>query len=511
MLAVDLGTGGPKVGLVDFDGAIAWRGHRPVETRVTADGGATQDSDEWWEAILDLGRDAVRAGVVDPASIVAVSCTGQYASTVPVDAEGAPTGDCILWMDSRARDLARARFGGPVAGYAPRDLAAFVRASGGAPSLSGADPIGQRLLLQERLPEVVARSRWLIEPIDQLTLRFCGTAVATPATMATSWLLDTRRPDHVAYDDDLILRAGVDRRLLPPLKPIGSVAGTLRPDLASRLGLGDDVAVVTAAPDLHTAALGSGAVHPHRAHLALSTSSWISCPIGRKQTDLRRQITTVPGLTSGEYLVIDNHEVGGLALAWWLDRRREVDPTVDFATLEAEASSARPGSGGVIFTPWLNGERSPVDDRNARGGFTNVSLTSTRADLTRSVYEGVALNSRWLFDAVEHLTGRHLEPIRMIGGGAESDLWCQLHADALDRVVERPAQPRQANLRGAGLHAALALGVRTLDDVARRVEVDATFRPQPASRAALARAYEVFPDLHARQRQIFRHLNDPAW
>jgi len=222
VLAVDLGTGGPKVGLVDFDGAVAWRGHEPVATELLPDGGAVQDAEAWWRAILSLGRDAVRSGLVDPASIVAVSVTGQYASTVPVDPAGVPVAPCVLWMDRRAAPLARARFGGPVAGYDPRVLNAFVRTSGGAPSLSGADPIGQRLLLSDRAPEAVEAARWLLEPIDALVLRFCGTAAATPATMATSWLLDTRRTGEPRYDRDLLRRAGVDARRLPPLAPIGS-------------------------------------------------------------------------------------------------------------------------------------------------------------------------------------------------------------------------------------------------------------------------------------------------
>ncbi|MFN8640415.1 MAG: FGGY-family carbohydrate kinase [Candidatus Binatia bacterium] len=112
----------------------------------------------------------------------------------------------------------------------------------------------------------------------------------------------------------------------------------------------------------------------------------------------------------------------------------------------------------MLFTPWLAGERSPVTDRRARGGFHNLSLATTRADLVRAVLEGVAYNNRWLHEAVERFAGRRLDPIRIIGGGALSDLWCQIHADVMDRTIERPAEPLRANLRGAALLAALALG-----------------------------------------------------
>lgn len=508
MLAVDLGTGGPKVGLVDVDGDILWRGQRAVETRHLRGGGAVQDADEWWRAVLELARDGLRSGIVDPAAVIAIAVTGQYASTVPVDDDGEPTGDCLLWMDTRAAPLAAARFGGSVAGRSARMLTSFLRTSGGVPSLDGDDPVGHRLLLSERHPDVVAASRWLMEPIDQLVLRLSGRAAATPATMAVSWLVDTHRDGHdPSYDRDLLRIAGVDADRLPPLVPIGSIAGPVLPDIADRLGLRGDVVVVTGAPDLHTAALGSGAVHRHRAHLALSTSSWISCPVERHRVDVRRQVSTVPGLRPDGRLIIDNHEVGASALAWWRDRVTEISGPTTFEDLTADAAMVPAGAGGVIFTPWLAGERSPVDDRLARGGFTNLSLGTNRAHLARAVLEGVAHNSRWLLDAVEHVVGRHLEPIRIMGGGAVSDLWCQIHADVLDRVVERPAQPMWTNLRGAAFHAALALGLRDLDDVAAAVPVTSVFRPDPSTRVVHDEHHAVFPDLHRRQRRIFRALN----
>ena len=508
VLAIDLGTGGPKVGLVSLRGDLTWHGFAPIETRHLDDGGAVQDAGQWWHAIVDLATQAIGSGDVDVADIIAISVTGQYASTVPVDACGEPVGDCLLWMDTRGGPLARRRFGGRAVGYDPRTIATWIRRSGGAPSLSGADPIGQRLYLQAEQPEVAAAARWMVEPIDQLTMRFTGVANATPASMATSWLIDTRHLDRVRYDDDLVRRAGIDARQLPPLVPTGTVLGSVVRDVADRLGLPDGVQVVAALPDLHTAALGSGAVREHQAHLAVSTSSWISCPVRSKKTDVLRQIATVPGLRPDDYLVIDNHEVGGLALSWLRDGVLLGDEGPrSYEELCTLAGSAAPGSGNVIFTPWLNGERSPVDDQRARGGFHNLSLATGRAELARSVLEGVALNSRWLLEAVEKFTSTRLDPIRIIGGGAQSDLWCQIHADVLHRTIERPADPMHANLRGAALHAAVSLGRMTLEDVADAVPVEATFRPDPSNRACYDRLFAEFPKLYRTQRSMFHRLN----
>jgi len=119
VLAVDLGTGGPKVGLVSLTGRIAWHEHHPVPTRLGPDGESTQDAAHWWDLVTGAARRGLAAGVVDPASVVAVSCTGQWASTVPVDVEGQPVGPCQLWSDTRGAPHSRAVIAGPVAGYAP--------------------------------------------------------------------------------------------------------------------------------------------------------------------------------------------------------------------------------------------------------------------------------------------------------------------------------------------------------------------------------------------------------
>ena len=166
-----------------------------------------------------------------------------------------------------------------------------------------------------------------------------------------------------------------------------------------------------------------------------------------------------------------------------------------------------PGSGRVLFTPWLNGERSPVDDHTVRGGFHNLSLSTTRDQLVRSVFEGVALNSRWLLDAVEAFAGRRLGSLAFVGGGANSDVWSQIHADVLGREVRQVAEPVLANVRGAGLLALLALGRITPDDVPAMVEVRRTYGPDPSTTAEYDLLFEEFVTLYKQTKGIFKRLN----
>jgi xylulokinase len=141
---------------------------------------------------------------------------------------------------------------------------------------------------------------------------------------------------------------------------------------------------------------------------------------------------------------------------------------MSFDEMTSVAATSPPGANGVLFTPWLAGERSPVGNKNIRAGFTNLSVTTTTADLVRSVMEGVAANSAWLFKYVEKFTGRELSPIRLLGGGAQSTLWCQIYADTLNRDVEQVPQPLLAQMRGAALLASTALNHRHLSDAMTR-------------------------------------------
>ncbi len=510
VLAVDLGSTAVKVGVVSLSGRILWSRSHDLHTHFGPDGAAEQDADQWWALVTSTAREALRSGAFDAADVVAVALAGQYASTVPVDAAGLPVGACLMWLDSRGAAQSRRRAGGPVAGYAPRQLWTWVRRSGGAPSLDGADPLGHRWYLQASKPDLHARARWLLEPVDYLAMRFTGVAAATPVSMVAAWLTDNRRPDTQQYDPVLLRLSGVDVAKLPPLRPSGSVLGPVMPDLADELGLRRETVVVAGMTDVCAMALGSGAVDDFAAHLSVSTTSWLSCHTLHKKTDVINQIAAVPSTVPGRYLLVDNHETSGRCYLWLQGLLGDGGSPIGFAEMDDLAAAASPGSGGVIFTPWLAGERTPVADRNARGGFHNLSLATTRSDLVRAVLEGVAYNDRWMLHHVERFVGRKLDPIRMVGGGAASSLWCRIHADVLNRTIEQVAEPTMAGLRGAAIGAALACGALEHSQVRGLVAVAETFTPDPRTAAAYERAYAEFPGIYRGQKKMFARLNGPG-
>ena len=506
ILAVDLGTGGPKTGAVSPRGEVLAHALAAVHTTYTPDGGAVQDTSEWWDAIQAGVRAIIGSGEVRADDVAGVGITGQWGSTVPVDAGGRAVGSCRLWADTRGGRFAAKTVGGPLSlfGYSPGNMLRWVQLTGGAPSPNGADPLGHELYMRNCEPELYAKTNLLLEPLDYLGLRFTGRAVATPASMILSWLTDNRPGAKAAYVPELVRRSGRDAAKLPPLVPTGSVIGDLLPEVADGLGI-PCVPVVAGVPDLHGSFVGSGAVAPFQAHVTISTTAWIACEVPFKRTDVLHQMASVPGLRPNAYLVANNHETAGLCLEWLRDAVGSSEGGYD--DMCALAATAPAGSGGVIFTPWLKGERTPVEDRTLRGAFLNVSIDTARAHLVRAVLEGVAFNARWLLDAVEKFAGRPIPSLRILGGGAQSELWCQVHADVLGRRIERVADPMFACLRGAGLFAAMSLGRLSLDEVPSLVRVSDAFEPSTAAREVYDPMYSEFKRFYGALHGAYARLN----
>ena len=500
VLAIDLGNGGPKVAAVYADGSLGPVAHRTVSVDIGTDGRATQDAAEWWSGLTDAIREV--ASQMPASEARAIGITGQWGSTVPVDDRGEPVGPVLLWADTRARRYMKEVIGGPVSiqGFAPQKVLPWIRLTGGAPTPSGADPTGHSLLLQRDMAEEYARSRWLLEPVDYLGMRLTGRAAATPASMILSWLTDNRIGAEPRYVDSLVRKARRDPGRLPPLVPMGSVIGSLLPEVAEATGLAEGLPVVAGLPDLHAAILGSGAIEPYATHVTVSTTAWISSRVPFKRTDVLHSMASVPGLDASLPVVANNQEIGGGALRWL--REQVID--ADYADLTAQAATAPAGCEGTMFAPWLNGERSPVEDKDVRGAFVGLSLRTDRAMMIRAVMEGVALNARWLFDTYEKFCKRRIGSVRILGGGAQSDLWCAIYAGVLDRPGEQVANPRDAQLIGAALWALVSLGEMTLPEAAARVRVAQVFDPAQCDREVYQEAYADYRGLYKRLKGLGR-------
>jgi xylulokinase len=517
ILAIDLGTSGPKVALVTCKGAVLGCATSPTKLHLLPGGGAEQDPDDWWRAVVDATQQLHAQELVDPKAVIGVCVTAQWAGTVAVDRDGNHLRNAIIWMDTRGAPDVRKLTGGLICveGYSARKLAKWLRRTGGAPSRAGKEPVAHILYLRRTEPAVYERTAHFLEPKDYLNLRLTGEVAASMDSIALHWCTDNRKIDAIAYDDELIALNTLPRDKLPPLRRAVDVLAPLQRSAAEALGLPPTAKVVMGTPDVQSAAIGSGAVHDGRGHVYLGTSSWVTCHVAFKKTDLFRKLASLPSALPGRYFVANAQETAGACLNWLRDSvlfgadalGEHAPPRDFFGRLEVLAGDVPPGSDKVIFTPWLHGERSPVADATVRGAFFNLQLSTSRAHLARAVLEGVAYNTRWLFAAVERFVGEPMRTLRAIGGGANSGLWCQILADVLDREIEQVQDPVQCNALGAGLLGALGLSLLTVDEIPERVKVARRYEPRAAHRRTYDELFSAYVDLYRATKGIYARLN----
>lgn len=516
ILSIDLGTSAVKLALITTRGVILGGEEEPLTLSLLPEGGAEQEPEDWWSAIVRATRRLLERGVTSPGDIIGVNVGSQWSGTVAVNEQGRPLRPAILWMDSRgARHVQRVTRGlVSFEGYGVNKALTWVRLTGGAPSMSGKDPLGHILYLRNEHPEIYRNTYKFLEPKDWLNLRLTGRFAASVDSITLHWVTDNRELNRVRYDERLLKMTGLQREKLPDLVPAASVLGPLSAQAASALGLSESVQVVSGTPDILAAAVGSGAVRDFEAHLCVGTSSWLSCHVPFKKTDLLHQMGSLPSALPGRYLLVNEQESAGICLVTLKNLLFETEDHATarssqeiYAGFERSAEHIPPGSDRLIFLPWLNGERSPVEDRLARGGFFNQSLQTTRGHLIRAVLEGVAYNSRWLLPYVEQFAGQKLQAIRMIGGGARSKLWCQIYADVLDRPILQVNEPVMANARGAAFQAAVALGKLTVEEIPELVPVARRYEPDPKNRRTYDELFQEFLHLYKANKSIFARLN----
>lgn len=517
ILAIDLGTSGPKVALVTVEGEVVASEVESTELFLSDGGGAEQDPNDWWRAIVTATRRITDRSLVPPKQILAVAVTSQWAGTVPVDAEGKALGRAIIWLDSRGakyvpevtRGLIR------IQGYGARRLERWLRKTGGVPSLAGKEPVAHILFLRHERPDIYEAAHKFMEPKDYLNLRLTGKFLATTDSIALHWVTNNRNIDDVHYDAQLLAQSTIPREKLPDLTRAVDVIGTLTETAAIELGLDPETRVVGGTPDVPAAAVGSGAVADFEGHIYVGTSSWLTCHVPFKKTDLIHNMASLPSALPGRYFIGNEQETAGACVAWLRDevfcRDDALDPGAPpddvFERFGELVASVPAGSDKLIFTPWLYGEHTPVANPHLRASFSNLSLRTTRAHMIRAVMEGVAYNTRWLMQGVESFTGRAFESLRFIGGGAKSDIWCQIFADVLDRPIDQVADPLSANVRGAAFVAAIGLGRLRVEDVSSRVPIARRYLPQSAHRAVYDELFSEFLQFRKNNEAMYNRLN----
>jgi xylulokinase len=311
---------------------------------------------------------------------------------------------------------------------------------------------------------------------------------------------------------------------LPEVSKATDVSGPLIAQAACDLGLKPGIPVVGGGGDLTMQTLGSGCVEPGDTHVYIGTSGWVASVVKRRTLDMRHYMASILGAQSGYYNFIGEQETSGKCLEWVRDHialdeigiylsRHPVaeDADVRHASLleylDEVVAQTPAGAGGVIFTPWLHGNRSPFEDPNARGMFFNIGLNTGKRQLIRAVVEGMVFQKRWYLECMARKCAIH-EPIRFIGGGALSRAAAQILADATSRSVAVIENPQNTGAAGAALCCGLALGAYPdFNGIAQSIRTIRIHAPDPVHREVYEKNYRIFKRLHAANRTNFALAN----
>ena len=502
VLAIDLGSGGPKVGLVNQDGQIKACTSTNLPTYLLPNGGAEQVPSEWWSAIVAAIKKVIHESGVQRESILAIACTSQWSVIVPVDENGEALMNAVHWIDTRGGPYNRAMLKGfpSIQGFGLNRLLVWMQRAGMPPTTSGVDSLGHILFIKNERPEIYRKTYKFLEPIDYLNMRLTGRFAATLNTVFPYVLTDNRKLESTDYDPTLLAIAGIDKAKLPEILPIDGVVGGITSSIADELGLSPSTVVITGVNDNSTSAVGSGAVVDFEAVAVMGTSGYLACHLPFKKTDLTSFITTMPSGIPGRYLIFAELGNNGKVLdsflnnfVYYKDEFFQMDATPDIYTrMDKIAEQVPPGSEGVLFLPWFKGTFAPSEDQFLRGGFLNLSHRTTRAHLTRSVLEGIALNWRWVLKPAEKFTRRKFDHWRLAGGCALSDTWSQIMADVVGIPMHQLANPRMDNVLGIAFLAFNRLGLLSLEEIPNKVQIASIFHPREEYRPVYDRLYQQF-------------------
>lgn len=498
LLGIDLGTTGVKAALFAAeDGSTLASAFVDYPLYHPHPGWAEQNPAEWWQATLSAIRACLAGGAqhgVQATDVRGVGLSGQMHGVVLLDAEHEVLRPCIIWADQRSE--AQCRW------ITERVGAARLIELVSNPALPGFSA-PKLQWIRDNEPEIFARARTMLLPKDYIRYLLTGTMAMEISDAAGTALLDVK---HGNWSREVLEALELNPTLLPPVVEAVAVAGTITEEVATLTGLPAGTPVAGGGADNACGAVGNGVVCPGLALVSIGTSGVVLAYAGSPQVDTSGpvpRVHTFNHAVPGTWYLMGVTQGAGLSLRWVRDNLGLPESALErwtgidaYELLAKEAALAPPGSEGLIFLPYLQGERTPHLDAYARGGWIGLTASHTRRHLVRSVLEGVAFSLKDCF-AILQEQGLALEQMRATGGGAKSPLWRQIIADVLG-VELVTTNATEGPAFGAALLAGVASGVYASVPQAceQTVRVVERTEPQPQYKQVYEQAYEVYRALY---------------
>lgn len=537
VITYDIGTTGIKTCLIEIDQemkilASATAGYNLyVDDETGAKGGAEQDADEWWEAMSITTKTVFdKVPTVDKTMVEGISFCSAMQGLVLVDKEGNCIRRPMTYMDQRAREELQKGIahGVQIAGAELTKALKYLYYTQ-AVSSSVKDPIWKYKWVEAHEPENFKKIYKWLDIKEYLICRLTGEFVMTQDSAFGTLLYDTRK-GHEGWCKPVCDMVGVNIEHLPPIKKSTEKVGEITEKAAKELGLAQGTAVYGGGGDASLIGVGAGAVEIGDTHIYSGTSGWVGTVVPEQFVDAGAMMASIVGVNPETYNFFGELETSNKCVGWVKDHLaldeigvflKKYGNAADsleqmefnmYDYLEEVIDRAAPGADGVVFTPWLHGNRCPFEDPNAAGMFFNIRLDTGKTELIRAVVEGVCFHMRWMLERQEEKKKvkslKKNNTVRFCGGGALGEATCQILADILQREIVVVESPQNIGAVGAAACIAVGMGIiPSIFDVKKLIPVKTTYKPNPANKEVYDRNFKVFKNLYKCNKQNFAILN----
>lgn len=502
LLAHDLGTSGNKATLYTTDGSLVASRTCPYDTHYFNGNWAEQDPQDWWSAICRSTQELLIEAKADPSDVAVVALSGQMMGCTPVDRDGNPLRPSILYCDQRAtREAAQV--------LSKIDPKSFYDIAGHrvSPSYS----LEKLMWIRDHEPEIYARTHRTLCAKDYINCCLTG-RVATDysdASGTNAFDLNTFR-----WSEKIIGLAELDGEKFPEPLPSTAILGPVTSRAARETGLREGTPVAVGGGDGSCAGVGVGCIRPGTAYNYLGSSSWVALTVEKPIVDSQMRTMNWAHCVPGYLHPSGTMQTAGASHAWLKNTLCQVEAqqaaaqgVSPYQLIDEAVASVPAGANGVLFLPYMLGERTPWWNPNARGAFVGLNLATRREDMLRAVIEGITMN----LGIIVNIFRGHvpIDAITVIGGGARSAVWRQIMADVYGCPVQSLNFLEEATSMGAAVIGGVAAGVFPDFDVIHRfVRVDQTAAPGAENQRLYARLMPIFEKTYRSLVEVYDDLAD---
>ncbi len=443
VLAHDMGTSGDKASLVNEHGEIVDRVIQSYSLLHRQSGWAEQDPLQWWNAFCECNRKLLHQ--VSAEDVKALVLTGQMMCCLPLDFKGDVLYPAITWADTRA---------GEEAAWIEREIGEILYYETTGMRAAAGYVLPKLLWLKKNRPEIFHRTASVFSPKDYITWLLTGKKATDPETAVYTHAYDRKRKE---WSKLLLDKVGVRQAIFPEVLEPGTRIGSVLPEISSEAGLPSGLSVVMGVGDGGAATLGTGICRSGDTYISLGTSAWVCMMAEGEGIDTGRRVSTINYLDHSR--ISGTMQTGGKALHWLKQLLSETGQT-EYTEMSRMAQKTAPGSDGMLFLPYLAGERSPYWDEKLRGAFIGMTLQTSAGQMIRSVMEGVAFHLRMILEILCEVNGcDRPEHIRLVGGGGAGNAWGEVLANVLKTQIEIPENADYAGTEGISVIAFASLGI----------------------------------------------------